>query len=291
MIQKINIFSAGWIRNRIFDIKYLIHAIYFRYPIKLIWYNIIGLMSLGLVYPLARIILGREKAHKVRQAYLDIFLSGFTVPLPPPLKSKIATIDGSNYTNYYGIFIRDMYLQEFLKAGMNVIDVGANIGFYTALASEKVGRHGKLVAIEPETKNYKRLIENMETNDLQNVIPVKMALLDHCGSEKLYLHRFSVSHSLLLQEDKSHLVCVQTTTLDKLTEELDIKKIDMIKINAEGGELSILKGAENVLKANLNAKIILLCDHYPSEKDEVCQFLNERGFKTKTYYENIVATV
>jgi FkbM family methyltransferase len=174
---------------------------------------------------------------------------------------------------------------------MNVVDIGAHIGMYTILAAEKVGKTGKVVAIEPELKNYKQLTENIDLNGLKNIIFENIALADYNGSGKLYLGSFSESHSLIVPEDKNSYIEVPVKTLDNLLEELNIKKVDIIKIDTEGAEVPILKGAEKTLKANPGCRVILASYHYPSQIKEVSQFLNDRGFKTKVYKDSIVITV
>jgi FkbM family methyltransferase len=123
------------------------------------------------------------------------------------------------------------------------------------------------------------------------VILEKTALSDHNGLEKLYISPSSVRHSLLSQEEKTTSIEVIVKTLDTLLEELNIKKVDIIKIDAEGAEMAILKGAEKTLKSNPNAKIIVASYHYPSEIKEVQNFLHKMGFKTKISLSNIVITI
>ena len=192
---------------------------------------------------------------------------------------------------YLEIYLDDIYHMKTLRRGMNIVDVGSHIGTYTILAAEKVDKKGKVISIEPEPKNYKQLLQSIKLNNYQNVIPVNTALSDHEGFEKLYLSPFSWGHSLLFKENATSSIEVPTKTLDNLLEELNFKRIDIIKIDAEGSEVPILKGAEKTLKANPNIKIIVAAEHYPSEAKEVCQFLNDRGFKTKVSQDNIVMTI
>jgi len=65
----------------------------------------------------------------------------------------------------------------------------------------------------------------------------------------------------------------------------------VIKIDVEGAEILVLKGAEKTLKTNPNIKIIVASYHYPSEIEEVTNFLNERGFKTRVSRDGIVMTI
>ncbi len=78
------------------------------------------------------------------------------------------------------------YLDK-LKAGDNFIDVGANIGYYSLLASGKVGISGAVYSFEPSTREYKRLIDNIKLNNCSNVTPYNIALSDHSGETELHV--------------------------------------------------------------------------------------------------------
>ena len=264
---------------------------YRRYSFKTIKTQALILFTNSLIFPIARIVLGGRKSYSFCNTFFKALSPTYltVIFLPPPLKSKI-NIHEVDVGHYSEIYFEDVYLQRTLKEGMNVIDAGANIGVYTVLAAEKVGNTGKVIAIEPEPKNYKQLLENIELNNFQNVIPKNIALLNHKGSEKLYLSSSPGSHSLIFHEDKNSYIEVPVKTIDKLLEELDIKKVDIIKIDAEGAEAPILKGAEKTLKINPNLKIIVASYHYPSEIKEVQNILENKGYKTKVFSPGIVIT-
>jgi len=280
----------GWLE--IIKTKFLVflNLIRLQCPFKFIKIKIIDLSIFVLFYPLVRLLLGYKKGGDICDDFVSIFCPSAILPISRLFKSKIMLPQGMlNYGSYFEIVGQDPYNQESIIKGMNIIDIGANIGMYTVLAAEKVGKDGRVIAIEPEPENYKYLLKNIKLNDFQNVIPKNIALTNHEGFEKLYLYS-STAHSLISHEEKSSYIEVPVKTIDKLLEELDIKKIDIIKIDTEGAEISILKGAEKTLRANPNMKLFIASYHYPSEIQEVCQFLNERGFKTKVSKENIVIT-
>lgn len=271
----------------------LLCSIKLHHPSRLIKYRMINLLTFALIYPLIRFIVGSKKAHDICNSFEGLFCPSGVLHLPFSLQSKIIIPKhiACCYLPYLEIYLANVYHMERLKKGMNVIDIGAHIGVYTVLAAEKVGKKGEVIAIEPEPKNYKQLLENIKLNNFQNVIPRNLALANHESLGKLYLSSDSLSYSLLSCENKNPYLEVAVKTLDNLLEEINLKKVDIIKIDTEGSEIPILKGAEKTLKANPNAKIIVASYHYPSEIKEVCQFLNERGFKTKVSKENIVTTI
>jgi len=292
--QKINSSLSsikGWLRNRFLESLSLLKMIRFKSPLQFIWAQILFLLIYSLIYPILRVFFGREKAHNICNSFLNTHLSSMLLlSLPSPLESKIM-MHWADFGLYREIYSEDIYSQEILMKEMNVVDIGAHVGTYTILAAEKVGKNGKVIAIEPDPKNYKYLLKNIKLNNFQNVIPINIALADRNGSEKLYLHFSSMCHSLISQEDKNSYIKVPVKTVDKLVEELNLKKIDVIKIDTEGAEMPILRGAEKTLKANPNVKLFIASYHYPSEIQEVCQFLNKRGFETKISQNTIVTTI
>jgi len=284
----------GWLKNQFLCFLTLLRIIILGYPFQAIKCEGLSLLTYILIYPITRFTLGRERSYAMCESFLITRCTSKFLPLPPPLKSKIWVPLGKlNYGPYLEIYNRDVYRTKMISAGMNIIDVGAHIGFYTILAAEKVGKKGKVIAIEPELKNYEQLLSNIRLNNFQNVIPKRLALANYKGSSKLYISPLSMAHSLYKRDGEIYLKAskVLVNTIDNLLKELALKKIDVLKIDAEGAEMSILKGADRTLKDNPNMKIIIASYHYPSEIKEVYQFLNERGFKTKVFPGGIVMTI
>jgi FkbM family methyltransferase len=284
-----------WLRRQTLDfiglLKMMIH--YHRYPLEFIKAQSLILFANGLIFPVTRIFFGGEKAYNFRHSFSKSYFSDSPtiVFLPFPLKSKII-MRCIDFRTYSEIFFEDVYFQKILRKGINIVDIGAHIGMYTILAAEKVGDIGKVISVEPEPRNYEQLKKNIELNKFKNVITKNIALSDHEGLEKLYLSSSAGSHSLIFQEDEnSSCIDVPVKTLDKLLEELDIKKVDIIKIDAEGSEIPILEGAEKTLKNNSDVKIIVASYHYPSETEDVRRLLNKKNFKVKICHGGIIVTV
>jgi FkbM family methyltransferase len=207
------------------------------------------------------------------------------------MKNKIFLKSNQEWTAFIEINLRDTYCKNNIKPGMNVVDIGAHIGSYALMASEKTGAGGKIIAVEPEAENYKNLLENINLNNLENVIPVNIALSDRDGQEKLYINSQSTCHSLSPDNGQAAATAfVKTKTLDSLLKELKIEKIDIIKIDTEGWETHILKGALETLKNNPKAKLFIASYHYPGETEEVQNFLQKMGFNTKIRYADIIVT-
>ena len=171
------------------------------------------------------------------------------------------------------------------QRGDIVVDVGAHVGFYTLKAAKEVGNRGRVIAVEPEDKNYELLTKNIRINKYQNVTPVKSALSDFEGKAKFFLKARSFSHSLIGKTWITPIVGfteVTVTTLDSLLKELAIKKVDLLKINVEGAELEVLKGCRKFLAKGEISKIVAET-HPPfkQEAEKINRYLKARGYRTK----------
>jgi len=147
--------------------------------------------------------------------------------------------------------------KDSIKPGMVVVDIGANIGYYTLIAAKLVGSRGKVYAFEPEPNNYRLLIKNIEVNGYKNVIPIQKAVSNKHGETKLFTSK-TVLSSLSFSEDnvpeKKEFVMVETITLEEFFKD---SKVDFIKMDTEGAEGLIIEGAEKVLMRNNNLKIAM----------------------------------
>ncbi|HCX31114.1 MAG TPA: methyltransferase, partial [Blastocatellia bacterium] len=123
---------------------------------------------------------------------------------------------------------------------MTVVDIGANVGYYTLIAASVVGASGKVYAFEPEPSNYELLTRNIAANGHKNVLPSPEAVSDRVGSMKLYIDSQNFGNRSFSQQNIVHdggAVDVNTTTLDCLCLSGKIaKQIDVMKIDAQGAE-------------------------------------------------------
>lgn len=144
-----------------------------------------------------------------------------------------------------------------LSPGDRVVDIGANIGYFTVLFSQLVGSHGKVYGFEPETNNFSLLNANVLLNKLDNVTIENLALSDDEREYCLYLspqnkgdHRISFTAGRDTQN-------VTSTSLDRYFFAND-EKIQLIKSDTQGHELHVLKGMVNVIKRNRDHLCCLL---------------------------------
>jgi len=145
-----------------------------------------------------------------------------------------------------------------VKPGDTVIDVGANIGYYTRLLSRLVGPNGTVFAFEPDPTNFSVLEKN--TADLGNVTIVNKAVSDDTGTGTLSLSKSNLGdHRLYPAGQGRESVEVEITTLDDyfLGDGNTLPPIDFIKVDAQGAEGAVLHGARHLMAASPNLKMLI----------------------------------
>jgi FkbM family methyltransferase len=141
-------------------------------------------------------------------------------------------------------------VRDYLGPGMTFVDVGANVGYYTALAAKKLaGGGGRIIAFEPSTYAFGKLQRFAETNQLDHVTAINAGLSDRSGKTKLYLGAGSNNHTpTMVAHEGANVTEVSIVTLDAEAERLGLDRLDLIKIDVEGHELKVLAGAERLLR-------------------------------------------
>lgn len=172
-------------------------------------------------------------------------------------------------------------VRAFLKRGGSFVDVGGNKGDFSLLAAKLAGENGNVVCVEPEPTNLGWIRRSVELNGYKNIQLCNLALSDHDGECTLYLGTKSGFHTLLSGQpdrDKGSLT-VKTRTLDNLLRELKVRAVNILKIDVEGAELQVLKGATETIRANPD--MVILIDIHPFlgvDPAAVFQCLHSRGF-------------
>ena len=153
------------------------------------------------------------------------------------------------------------FVKRLLRRDMTVVDVGAHHGLYTLLASKCVGWHGRVVAIEPSPRERARLEKHLRLNRSSNVELIPCAAGEDSGEGELYVvdHFEDGCNSLrppvvtgALRTER-----VKVRRLDDILCELDICKVDFIKLDAEGAELSVLYGAVKLLNRDARPAMLV----------------------------------
>jgi len=162
------------------------------------------------------------------------------------------------------------------KRGEVVIDVGASIGAHAVRAARAVGKEGLLIALEPNAEDFKLLKMNLMLNKVDNAIALPMAAYEKNGNNMMYLSKETGLHSLT-RIPRSYIKKIEvcTITLDSLLRKFDVQRVDWIKIDVEGAELAVLKGASCVLEVAKN----LIIEVWHKNANGVSDLLNSKGYK------------
>jgi len=146
---------------------------------------------------------------------------------------------------HFGVWEPDIswVVRGIVERGDVVVDVGANIGFDSLLASIVVGATGKVVSIEAVPATFEKLKSNLALNAVENVRPLNVAVSDTRGSLTIYTGNPANvgASSALKSKDRTIAVEIDTHPLDELLTDDERKNLRLIKMDIEGGEPSVLK--------------------------------------------------
>jgi FkbM family methyltransferase len=165
------------------------------------------------------------------------------------------------------------FLARTVRAGMTVVDVGANFGYYTILFGELVGPAGHVVAVEPSPQALPLLRRTVELNGhtkRTRIVACALSSEAH-GQGLLYLPDGEPKNACLVYERDipgGVTVEVPVTSIDELSR--DLPRIDLVKIDAEGGEVGVIAGMAELI-ARDRPSIVL--EFNPSRYEEPGTFL------------------
>lgn len=168
----------------------------------------------------------------------------------------------------------DRFVRE-LKPGQVFFDVGANVGYYSILASRLVGRTGKVVAFEPVVRNISYLQRHVELNNAENVRILPFAVSAESGLLSFSTGPNSAMGSIDAGGGGDMLV--SAVTLDEIAGLMGIKP-DLLKIDVEGAEMDVFAGAEKVLASKPK---IFLSTHSPELRQSCLDHLSSLGYKVE----------
>lgn len=197
--------------------------------------------------------------------------------LPYKIVNILYKINYNLYKHLYFIYKRISdkneikQIEKFIKPGMTVVDVGANIGFYTLLLSDLVGRKGRVYSFEPEKSNFNHLKKMCRNR--HNVILNNLAVGEKDETINLYIsNQLNVDHLTYNSHEKRRIVPIKSISLDKYFSNKE--PIDFILVDTQGFDYYVLKGSINVLKHSNNIAVI----------SEFCPYdLRRAGVSSKTF--------
>ena len=142
------------------------------------------------------------------------------------------------------------------RPGDTVIDVGANVGWYTIIASKLVGKNGSVIAFEPEPENFAILKRNVLANGCDNVILEQKALSNAAETLTLYLDEVNKGMHSIVFDQKGGTIKVEALRLDDYLENR-FKKVDFVKIDVEGAEPMVLEGMKRAIESHPGIRLVV----------------------------------
>jgi FkbM family methyltransferase len=172
------------------------------------------------------------------------------------------------------------------KKGDTVIDIGAAFGLYTITSSKQVGPNGKVIAIEAHPDSFEMLNRNIKLNGLTNITTLNYAVYSRKTKVKIYSNYTIMSERIREKKVKEKFVEVNADTLDNMLQQNGIRQeqVNWIKIDVEGAEYEVLKGACNTLS---NSKDIALYIeiHGQNNYQPIIELLNSHSINV-TFQKN-----
>jgi FkbM family methyltransferase len=173
---------------------------------------------------------------------------------------------------------------------MTVVDVGANIGYFSLLSARIVGPSGHVIAIEPVPTNRAILTEAVERNGLTQVTVIAEALGDRPGTGSLHqadqLTYPNRTASMASDASDGQRFEVRIRTLDELLASLRVDHVDLLKIDVDGFEWQILQGASESLAGGKIAHVIVECEPFwlqkaGTSKQAIADYLRRFGLSER----------
>ena len=162
-----------------------------------------------------------------------------------------------------------IFLQQQVKPGMHLIDIGAHLGLFSSISSQLAGPQGKIICFEPTPGTFSVLKETLRLNHCQNVTALQAAVSSTEGTATFYVDSTAGCNTNSLVRNKqgkeSSAYEVRLVTIDGIVAEYSLKP-SLIKIDAEGAELDVLKGGRKTF--NDHKPILILGLHPAFIKDK-----------------------
>jgi FkbM family methyltransferase len=201
---------------------------------------------------------GATPVEGIRQLLFDQLREPFTMPWRHGLQVVITPAEETSRV----LFVSGAYepasmlaFQRFLFPGAVFLDIGANVGVYTLVSSRLVGAAGHVYSFEPSSRERTTLERNLAINDCGNVSVIPAAVSDRSGTGALRIAagQFRGQNTLapsfgFSAVQLAGIESVPLVSLDGLWQERKLRRPDVVKIDAEGHELRVLRGALALLR-------------------------------------------
>lgn len=218
-----------------------------------------------------------------KRLYTQNKKSYFVTNIPLGLTLKVPNDTGPGLylasTGKYEPFETQLFL-DCVKPGYTVLDIGAHVGYYTVLAAKLAESKGRVIAVEPSKTNIALLKQNIEKNKLANCSVVEIALSDKNGTTTLYESLSSSGDHSLTRQKGTKGIKTKALTVDALLRTKGIIP-NIIKIDVEGAEQSVLDGMKQTLKRKQVKTIFLELNGKNEAIGKTVSTLMETGFSIK----------
>jgi FkbM family methyltransferase len=149
-----------------------------------------------------------------------------------------------------------------LGPGMTFVDVGAHWGYFTLIAAARVGAAGTVVSLEPDPRSFRRLRDNVERNRLHRVCLLAVAAADVEATRRLCGYEEGAENSGVSRLAAEAVAAaasfeVRARPLDAIARGLGLARIDLVKMDIEGGEAAAVAGMRDLLDAHAVRRLLL----------------------------------
>jgi FkbM family methyltransferase len=170
-------------------------------------------------------------------------------------------------------------IKKYIKPGDTVIDVGGNLGFFVLILNELIGDNGKIYSFVASGLLKNKLTATIQNNNLKNVTIVNQALGESEGSTTLHYNPKQSGLTSIVSDFENNSLSeeIKITTLDKFAENIS-GRVSFIKIDTEGYEPQVLKGAKELIKRDKPTIYIELGGDYQESSAEALKILKELNY-------------
>lgn len=171
-------------------------------------------------------------------------------------------------------------LLDTLKPGMNVVDIGSNIGYYALLEARLIGPQGTVFAVEPMTENARQLVANVRANGYNNVLIHELGIANRNGTADMNVSAKSNWHTLNPVPWPTEKRRVPVSTLDDLLRGHAPSRVDLVRMDLKGYEIVVIKGMRWTLRKYEPRLLIELHPHLvgPEPIIDYLRSLEELGY-------------
>jgi FkbM family methyltransferase len=186
-------------------------------------------------------------------------------------------------------------LMSNVRSGDIIADVGAYVGLYTVALAQRIGDNGKVIAFEPDPGNFAALSEHVQLNDVGSRVKVVQAAVGAKDGQVPFHANSSSQSGFCTEHSQNKSTQVDCMTLDNFTQ---LKRLDILKIDVEGYEEHVLKGAAGLLSEPKRRPRLIFIEVHPyawqaagTTSDSLKSLLSRHGYSLSRPDNSSVNTI